>query len=160
MSATDDRDAAEARVGAQLAAALDGPGAPDLIVGPSPHDVHHAHELTGRAIRDALAERDDRHLTLAVDLAEHDALVEHNILANTLPNALPNSHPNALADAGETHDAPDGVRIGDEVLTEGAARTQAMSVEKFGDVAVRECHGAVGAISSISRRRHPTASAR
>ena len=59
MSATDDRDAAEARVGAQLAAALDGPGAPDLIVGPSPHDVHLAHELTGRAIRDALAERDD-----------------------------------------------------------------------------------------------------
>jgi len=59
MSVNDDRTAAEVRAVDQVAAALDGPGAPDLIVGPSPHDVHHAHELTGRAIRDALAARDD-----------------------------------------------------------------------------------------------------
>ncbi len=58
MSAADDRAAAEERVGWQLAMALDGPDAPDLVVGPSPHDVHHAHELTGRAIRDALADRE------------------------------------------------------------------------------------------------------
>ena len=59
MSANDDRDTAEARVRAQIEAALDAPDAPDLIVGPSPHDVHHAHELVGRAIRDVLAARDD-----------------------------------------------------------------------------------------------------
>ena len=59
MSANDDRSAAEVRAVDQVTAMLDGPGAPDLIVGPSPHDVHHAHELTGRAIRDALAARDD-----------------------------------------------------------------------------------------------------
>jgi LmbE family N-acetylglucosaminyl deacetylase len=58
MSTTDDRRAAEERVRWQLAMALDGPDAPDLVMGPSPHDVHHAHELTGRAIRDALAERE------------------------------------------------------------------------------------------------------
>lgn len=58
MSATDDRRAAEERVGWQVGMALDGADPPDLIVGPSPHDVHHAHELTGRAIRDALARRD------------------------------------------------------------------------------------------------------
>ena len=59
MSANDDRELAEDRVRAQLTAALDGSDAPDLVVGPSPHDVHHAHELVGRAIRDVLAERDD-----------------------------------------------------------------------------------------------------
>ena len=59
MSATDDRDAAEERVRWQVGMALDGAEAPDLVVGPSPHDVHHAHELTGRAIRDVLAARDD-----------------------------------------------------------------------------------------------------
>ncbi len=59
MSATDDRDAAEERVRWQVGMALDGAEPPDLVVGPSPHDVHHAHELTGRAIRDVLAARDD-----------------------------------------------------------------------------------------------------
>ena len=59
MSATDDRAAAQERVRWQLSMALDGADAPDLVMGPSPHDVHHAHELTGRAIRDVLARRDD-----------------------------------------------------------------------------------------------------
>lgn len=59
MSATDDRAAAEERVRWQLGMALDGAERPDLVVGPSPHDVHHAHELTGRAIRDVLSPRDD-----------------------------------------------------------------------------------------------------
>lgn len=58
MSTADDRVAAEERVRWQLAMALDGPDAPDLVVGPSPHDVHHAHELAGRAIRDSLADRE------------------------------------------------------------------------------------------------------
>lgn len=59
MSATDDRAAAEERVRWQLGMALDGAERPDLVVGPSPHDVHHAHEITGRAIRDVLSPRDD-----------------------------------------------------------------------------------------------------
>lgn len=59
MSATSDRHAAEDRVRRHLALALDGADPPDLVVGPSPHDVHHAHELTGRAIRDVLAARHD-----------------------------------------------------------------------------------------------------
>ncbi len=58
MSATDDLAAAEERVRWQVGMALDGAGPPDLVVGPSPHDVHHAHELTGRAIRDVIAVRD------------------------------------------------------------------------------------------------------
>ena len=36
---------------------------------------------------------------------------------------------------GEPRDAPYGVRIGDEVLTEGAAGGQAVFFEKSGDVA-------------------------
>ncbi len=59
MSAGDDLPAAEAAVRGVLAAILQGPDAPDLVIGPSPHDVHHGHELTGRAIRDALAAHDD-----------------------------------------------------------------------------------------------------
>lgn len=59
MSATDSRADAEERVRWQLSMALNGSEPPDLVIGPSPHDVHHAHELTGRAIRDVLASRDD-----------------------------------------------------------------------------------------------------
>jgi LmbE family N-acetylglucosaminyl deacetylase len=59
MSATDDRHAAEERVRWQVGMVLDGAEPPDLIVGPSPHDVHHAHELTGRAVREVLAARDE-----------------------------------------------------------------------------------------------------
>jgi LmbE family N-acetylglucosaminyl deacetylase len=59
MSVSDDREAAEERVRWQLGMALDGAEPPDLVMGPSPHDVHHAHELTGRAIRDVLAARSD-----------------------------------------------------------------------------------------------------
>lgn len=36
--------------------ALDDSGA-ELIVGPSPHDAHHGHEMVGRAIRDAVEKR-------------------------------------------------------------------------------------------------------
>ena len=59
MSATDSRADAEDRVRWQLSMALNGSEPPDLIIGPSPHDVHHSHELTGRAIREVLAARDD-----------------------------------------------------------------------------------------------------
>ncbi len=59
MSASDDRADAEERVRWQLSMALNGAEPPDLVVGPSPHDVHQAHELTGRAIREVLASRDD-----------------------------------------------------------------------------------------------------
>lgn len=59
MSATDDRTAAEERARWQIGMALDGADPPDLVMGPSTHDVHHAHELAGRAIRDVLASRDD-----------------------------------------------------------------------------------------------------
>jgi len=58
MSATDDRADAEERARWQIGMALDGADPPGLIVGPTPHDVHHAHELTGRAIRDVLAARE------------------------------------------------------------------------------------------------------
>jgi len=58
MSATDDRADAEERARRQIGMALDGADPPDLIVGPTPHDVHHAHELTGRAIRDVLGARE------------------------------------------------------------------------------------------------------
>lgn len=57
MSADDSRADAEERIRWKVGIALDGADPPDLVVGPSPHDVHHAHELTGRAIRDALAAR-------------------------------------------------------------------------------------------------------
>lgn len=59
MSAADDRSDAEERARWQIGMAMDGADPPDLVIGPSPHDVHHAHELAGRAIRDVLATRDD-----------------------------------------------------------------------------------------------------
>lgn len=59
ISAGDDRAHGEARVRAAIAAVLDGPDPPGLVVGPGPHDVHHGHELVGRAIRDELAARAD-----------------------------------------------------------------------------------------------------
>ncbi len=59
MSSGDDLLAAEAAVRDHIAAALSGPDPPDLIVGPGPHDVHHGHEMTGRAIRDVLAASSD-----------------------------------------------------------------------------------------------------
>ncbi len=57
MSVTDDRRAAATRVRAHLERVLNGAEPPDLVVGPSPHDVHHAHELVGGAMRDVLASR-------------------------------------------------------------------------------------------------------
>lgn len=59
ISAGDDLPASEVRIRALIEQALDGADAPDLVVGPGPHDVHHGHELAGRAIRDVLAARDD-----------------------------------------------------------------------------------------------------
>ena len=59
MSAGDDLAAAQAQATAAIADVLDGPEPPDLVVGPGPHDVHHGHELVGRAIRDALERHDD-----------------------------------------------------------------------------------------------------
>ncbi len=57
MSSGDDTVAAERAVRALIADALDGPDPPGLIIGPCHHDVHHGHELTGRAIRDELSTR-------------------------------------------------------------------------------------------------------
>jgi LmbE family N-acetylglucosaminyl deacetylase len=54
----DDLDAAQARLARTLGEWLEHRGV-DLVVGPSPHDGHHAHELVGRAARDALAARGD-----------------------------------------------------------------------------------------------------
>lgn len=51
-----DPAAAEAAVAEALERALE-ELAPDLVVGPQPHDVHEAHELTGRAILAALPTR-------------------------------------------------------------------------------------------------------
>lgn len=59
MSAGDDLAAAQKRATAAIVAVIDGPDPPDLVVGPGPHDVHHGHELVGRAIRDALGSHDD-----------------------------------------------------------------------------------------------------
>ncbi|HEY2637780.1 MAG TPA: PIG-L family deacetylase, partial [Solirubrobacteraceae bacterium] len=47
----DDLAAAQAALTAAIAARLDGV---DLVVGPSPHDGHHGHEVVGRAARDAV----------------------------------------------------------------------------------------------------------
>jgi LmbE family N-acetylglucosaminyl deacetylase len=58
MSGGDDLAAAEARVREELRRELDGPDPPALVVGPCHHDVHPAHELVGRAVRDVLAARD------------------------------------------------------------------------------------------------------
>ncbi|MSO44192.1 MAG: hypothetical protein EXQ74_02605 [Thermoleophilia bacterium] len=57
MSRGDDLTAAEARIRGEIEAILDGPQPPEVVVGPSPHDVHHGHELTSRAIRDVLSTR-------------------------------------------------------------------------------------------------------
>ena len=59
MSSGDDSVAAEQAVRALIADALDGPDPPGIIIGPCHHDVHHGHELTGRAIRDEVAARPD-----------------------------------------------------------------------------------------------------
>jgi LmbE family N-acetylglucosaminyl deacetylase len=53
MSAADDLPAAERRVVAELEARFR-ELAPDLLLAPSVHDAHPAHELVGRAVRDSL----------------------------------------------------------------------------------------------------------
>ncbi len=53
IGAGDDLDAAQAALSDAFAAAIQDTGA-RLIAGPSPHDGHHAHEVVGRAIRDAV----------------------------------------------------------------------------------------------------------
>jgi LmbE family N-acetylglucosaminyl deacetylase len=53
ISRADDLVAAEAALTAEIAAAISGSGA-SLVVGPSPHDAHHGHEVVGRATRAAI----------------------------------------------------------------------------------------------------------
>ena len=53
LSAGDDLAAAEERLVHEVARLLD-EHAPDVVVSPSPHDGHHAHELVGRAARRAI----------------------------------------------------------------------------------------------------------
>jgi LmbE family N-acetylglucosaminyl deacetylase len=55
MSSKDDPAAAGARL-LEIARTMIGEYIPEVIVGPSPHDRHPAHELVGRAIRDAMRE--------------------------------------------------------------------------------------------------------
>jgi len=55
MSATDDLRLAESLVTGEIAAAI-AELSPTLVVGPSPHDSHHGHELVGRATHGALAQ--------------------------------------------------------------------------------------------------------
>jgi LmbE family N-acetylglucosaminyl deacetylase len=52
----DDLMLAQSALASSIAATVDRLGA-ELIVGPSPHDVHHGHEVVGRAIRDAVESR-------------------------------------------------------------------------------------------------------
>jgi LmbE family N-acetylglucosaminyl deacetylase len=52
----DDLALAQQALSAAIVDALDSSGA-ELIVGPSPHDGHHGHEVVGRAIRDAAETR-------------------------------------------------------------------------------------------------------
>ncbi len=55
---SDDLALAQRALSAAIAAAVDDLQA-DLIVGPSPHDGHHGHEVVGRAIRDAVETRSE-----------------------------------------------------------------------------------------------------
>ncbi len=54
LSSGDDLEAAQATLTARLAELIDELG-PDVVLAPSPHDRHSAHEVVGRAARDALA---------------------------------------------------------------------------------------------------------
>jgi LmbE family N-acetylglucosaminyl deacetylase len=54
ISRADDLDAAQRRLAEEVARCVRELGA-ELVVAPSPHDVHHGHEAVGRAVRDALA---------------------------------------------------------------------------------------------------------
>ncbi|MDQ6816983.1 MAG: PIG-L family deacetylase [Actinomycetota bacterium] len=56
IGAEDDLALAQDGLSAAIVAALDDVGA-EIIVGPSPHDGHHGHEVVGRAIRDAVEAR-------------------------------------------------------------------------------------------------------
>jgi LmbE family N-acetylglucosaminyl deacetylase len=58
ISAGDDLDAAQAHLASTVGDWLDHRGV-HLVVGPSPHDGHRAHEMVGRAVRDAFAARGD-----------------------------------------------------------------------------------------------------
>ena len=55
ISAGDDLDEAQRRLTTEILDAL-GEISPALIMGPSPHDGHHGHEVVGRAIHRALAD--------------------------------------------------------------------------------------------------------
>ncbi len=56
MSAGDDAAAARASLLELIGSELEELG-PQIVISPSPHDRHHAHELLGGAVRDALRER-------------------------------------------------------------------------------------------------------
>lgn len=56
MSGTDDLDAAEQQLHVAIGAALSGHD-PDLVIGPMPQDLHHGHEVVGRALRRAMEDR-------------------------------------------------------------------------------------------------------
>jgi LmbE family N-acetylglucosaminyl deacetylase len=62
IGSDDDLGLAQRVLSSAIVDALDGAGAGEgagagLIVGPSPHDCHHGHEVVGRAVRDAIEAR-------------------------------------------------------------------------------------------------------
>ena len=59
MGRDDDLERAQSRCSAAIVELVQRSGA-RLIVGPSPHDGHHGHEVAGRAIRDAVETRGER----------------------------------------------------------------------------------------------------
>jgi LmbE family N-acetylglucosaminyl deacetylase len=59
IGSDDDLERAQSRCSAAIVELVQRSGA-RLIVGPSPHDGHHGHEVAGRAIRDAVETRGER----------------------------------------------------------------------------------------------------
>jgi len=57
MSGSDDLDAAQGRLTSEIAERV-ARLMPDVVVSPSPHDLHHGHEVVGRAVRSALEARE------------------------------------------------------------------------------------------------------
>lgn len=58
ISGADDLDAAQRQLTSGIAEAL-ARHAPDVVISPTPHDLHHGHEVVGRSVAAALAHVDD-----------------------------------------------------------------------------------------------------
>ena len=64
--------------------------------------------------------------------------------------------------AGEPHDASNGIGVGDEILPERPTGTQTMSLEQFGDLAMGQGHATSIPLRGepVSRRSRPMANGR